>query len=93
MLSNSCHRSIAATIKRGFAGTASVVLLLTIPVSFAGASPILDQPTPSAPSSCPLMRVGTQFVRCDNLTGAGVSAPPWIPELPSGKATHKLDPC
>lgn len=29
---------------------------------------------------CPLTRVGTQFVRCDNLTGAGVPAPPWVPE-------------
>ena len=29
---------------------------------------------------CPLMRIDTQYVRCDDLTGAGVPAPPWIPE-------------
>lgn len=29
---------------------------------------------------CPLQRIDTQLVRCDNLTGAGVSAPFWIPE-------------
>ncbi|MDJ0335993.1 hypothetical protein QMG83_12225 [Salinibacterium sp. G-O1] len=32
------------------------------------------------PGGCPLTRVGTQFMRCDNLTGAGVRAPAWIPE-------------
>ena len=31
--------------------------------------------------SCELRRIGTQLVRCDNLTGAGVAAPAWIPEL------------
>ncbi|MGX5715452.1 hypothetical protein [Arthrobacter sp. MAHUQ-56] len=29
---------------------------------------------------CPLERIGTQLVRCDNLTGAGAAAPYWIPE-------------
>jgi hypothetical protein len=29
---------------------------------------------------CPLERIGTQFVRCDALTGAGVPAPSYIPE-------------
>jgi hypothetical protein len=29
---------------------------------------------------CPLQRIDTQLVRCDNLTGAGVSAPFWIPD-------------
>lgn len=42
---------------------------------------------PSARSSadCPLERVGTQLVRCDNLTGAGVAATEWVPEY---GATH-----
>ncbi len=31
-------------------------------------------------NSCRLERVGTQLVHCDNLTGAGVQAPTWIPE-------------
>jgi hypothetical protein len=32
-------------------------------------------------SNCPLRRLDRQLVRCDNLTGAGVSAPLFIPEL------------
>lgn len=35
-------------------------------------------------SHCPLTRIGTQFVRCDILTGAGVDAPAWVPELYPG---------
>ncbi len=35
----------------------------------------------SADNNCPLQRVGTQFVRCDNLTGAGHLAPAWVPQL------------
>jgi hypothetical protein len=31
--------------------------------------------------NCPLRRVGSQLVRCDNLTGAGATAPDWVPEL------------
>ncbi|GAA4397788.1 hypothetical protein GCM10023168_03120 [Fodinibacter luteus] len=41
----------------------------------AGPAPQQDR----APTSCPLTRVGTQFVRCDDLTGNGVSAPLWVP--------------
>jgi len=33
--------------------------------------------------NCLLERVGTQFVRCGELTGAGVPAPKWIPEYGS----------
>ena len=29
---------------------------------------------------CKLTRIGTQFVRCDALTGAGAAAPSWVPE-------------
>ena len=42
-----------------------------------------DPGTPITPAGhiyeCPLQRLGTQFVRCDNLTGNGVAAPGWIP--------------
>jgi hypothetical protein len=44
-------------------------------------------PAPAAHSDtsfatrCELQRVGTQFVRCDDLTGAGVPAPSFVPEL------------
>jgi hypothetical protein len=30
--------------------------------------------------ACALARLGTQYVRCDNLTGNGVAAPAWVPE-------------
>jgi hypothetical protein len=93
MLSNRYYRPIPGIIQWGCAGIASVVLILTAGVPVAEASPTFGQPTLTSPGSCPLQRIGTQFVRCDNLTGAGVSAPPWIPELASAKATHKLDPC
>ncbi|MDJ0314601.1 hypothetical protein [Arthrobacter sp. H35-D1] len=29
---------------------------------------------------CKQTRIGTQFVRCDALTGAGTAAPSWVPE-------------
>ena len=31
--------------------------------------------------NCPLQRIGTQLIRGDNLTGAGVTAPVWVPKL------------
>ena len=43
--------------------------------SGAGASDV-----PTTYVDCPLERIGTQLVRCDNLTGAGADAPFWIPE-------------
>ena len=42
------------------------------------AGPALEREPTS--TSCPLERVGTQFVKCDDLTGNGVSAPGWVPE-------------
>jgi|RhiMetStandDraft_4_1073278.scaffolds.fasta_scaffold151515_2 hypothetical protein len=44
------------------------------------------RPSPPAVASmvgpnCPLRRIDRQLVRCDNLTGNGVSAPLFIPEL------------
>jgi hypothetical protein len=33
----------------------------------------------SIDQKCWLSRVGTQFVRCDDLTGNGVQAPLWVP--------------
>jgi hypothetical protein len=63
------------------AGVLSLLLLALAPAASAGSG--MDAPVPyDGPNSqnCPLMRIGTQFVRCDNLTGAGVPAPFWIPE-------------
>jgi hypothetical protein len=31
-------------------------------------------------SECRLQRIDRQFVRCGDLSGAGVSAPVWVPE-------------
>jgi hypothetical protein len=31
--------------------------------------------------NCPLQRIDTQLVRGDNLTGAGINAPMWVPKL------------
>lgn len=49
----------------------------------AAEDPGVPNKPPSAQTSsrgCELMRIGTQYVRCDNLTGAGVPAASWIPE-------------
>ena len=35
----------------------------------------------SSSDSCELSRIGTQLVRCDELTGGGIPAPVWVPEL------------
>ena len=35
----------------------------------------------TSPTHCLLERVGSQFVRCDDLTGNGVPAPAWVPEF------------
>jgi hypothetical protein len=40
--------------------------------------------TPTQPQTCPLTRLGTQLVRCDNLTGAGAPAPLWVPAWSPG---------
>ena len=53
------------------------------------AIPATARPDPGEPvqvrfsdyRNCPLNRIDTQLVRCDNLTGAGVTAPVGVPEL------------
>jgi hypothetical protein len=70
---------------------AGVLLVLSGWLPAATASPP-DPPQGTAfAHGCPLQRIGTQLVRCDNLTGAGVRAPTWIPELTS-KADEKRIP-
>ena len=62
--------------------------IAVIVVSVAGPADARQDPGTPNPSAstiqptrhCPLTRVGTQFVRCDDLTGAGVAASPWVPE-------------
>ncbi len=62
-------------------------LLLTALVTAgpAAASPDPGDPARSdrntmTPLQCSLERVGTQLVRCDDLTGAGATAPTYVPE-------------
>ncbi|WP_438855531.1 hypothetical protein [Agromyces sp. M3QZ16-3] len=65
---------------------AALLSALTAAPAIARPEPA-PEPTPTVVSvqvadddRCPLRRVGTQFVRCDDLTGAGVPAPSWIPQ-------------
>ena len=68
--------------------TVAAVLLSAVSAAPASAGTLHDPslPAPSASAvgsnnhTCWLQRVGTQLVRCDNLTGNGVAAPLWMPE-------------
>ena len=74
--------------RRWQAATVAAALLAALCAAPASAGPLHDPilPAPSASASastnhtCWLQRVGTQLVRCDNLTGNGVAAPLWMPE-------------
>jgi hypothetical protein len=65
---------------------AAGVLLASAVAGSASARPESPPEPPSVQSvrlgECPLTRIDDQFVRCDDLTGAGVPAPSWIPEQP-----------
>jgi hypothetical protein len=71
-------------VRRSGAVVAGVLLPLTgwLPVATASPPPDSSQAVAFG-NDCPLQRVGTQFIRCDNLTGAGVQAPSSIPEMTS----------
>ena len=69
-------------IQRTGAAAAGVILVLTGGVPTAAAASLPD-PLRAFSNGCPLERIGTQLVRCDNLTGAGVRAPSWIPDVMS----------
>jgi hypothetical protein len=56
----------------------AILLLAGLASAPAGATATDDKA--NSYQYCPLTRIGTQLVRCDNLTGAGVPAPFWIPE-------------
>lgn len=77
----SCTR-VNVHVRRSGAVVAGVLLLLTGWLPVAAASPPPDSAQATV-NGCPLERIGTQLVRCDYLTGAGVGAPSWIPELTS----------
>lgn len=70
--------------RRAFA-VATAVATLLVPLTVGTAAARLD-PGPAVAridpdGNCPLRRIDRQLVRCDNLTGAGVPAPLYVPEL------------
>lgn len=65
---------------RRASAVAALFPALFLTAGAATASSDTDDTSPTTYVDCPLERIGTQFVRCDNLTGAGVRAPAWIPE-------------
>jgi hypothetical protein len=69
---------------------AGVLLLLSGWLPVATANPTDPPQTIAFTDGCPLQRIGTQLVRCDNLTGAGVRAPSWIPELTSTAGDKRI---
>ena len=63
-------------ITRGAFASMTVLAALLISASAAA----VTVPAPSRGTTCPLERIDAQYVRCDDLTGLGASAPAWIPE-------------
>jgi hypothetical protein len=81
---NTTTSTATTPIRRMAAATATAMLLLGCGALSASASQDpgtpLGAPAASSSQRCPLERVGTQYVRCDDLTGNGVPAPTWLPE-------------
>ena len=74
--------------RRGIATAFATILVVATGTAPAVAGqdpgpPRTYPPSAQNSSHCPLERIGTQFVRCDSLTGAGVPAPAWVPEYRS----------
>jgi hypothetical protein len=70
-------------VARCAAAAAATTIMAGLAAIPATARPDPGPPAPdrfSSPGTCLLSRVGTQYVKCDNLTGAGVPAPAWVPE-------------
>ncbi len=71
------------TTIRGLTATGGLLLATLVTAAPATAR---DDPGPPAGAAtqtlltCELERVGTQLVRCDDLTGNGATAPTYIPE-------------
>ena len=74
------------SLRHLIAPASAAALVLLIGATPAAARPDAGTPVTSAASAttstddgrCPLQRIGTQLVRCDNLTGNGVAAPGWV---------------
>ena len=59
---------------------AALFPMLFLTAGAATASSDTDDNSLTTYVDCPLERIGSQLVRCDNLTGAGATAPSWIRE-------------
>jgi len=72
-------------LARALAPIAAALVLISLGAtpSFARSDLETRIPPTDHAAACQLQRVGTQFVRCDNLTGNGVAAPAWIPHADS----------
>jgi hypothetical protein len=71
-------------LARCAAAAAAAAIIAGLAAIPAAARPDPGPPVPdriSCDLNCPLSRIGTQLVRGDNLTGGGVTAPVWVPEL------------
>ena len=74
---------ITTTLSTSALVASAAALLAVLAATPASARP---EPAPApavvqpADDLCLLERVGTQFIRCDDLTGAGVPAPSFIPQ-------------
>ena len=62
--------------------TAATLVLFGTAILPASAGTTIGDGSLTTQLSTQLSRVGTQLVRGDELTGAGVPAPSWIPGLP-----------
>ena len=67
-------------VPRLVASAAAGLLLLGAGISPAAAMQDPGGPLTTPSRACSLERIGTQFVWCDYLTGAGVEAPSFVPE-------------
>ena len=70
----------ALVAPRRYGALAAILLLAVLAPAGAAAGGTLEQAPGPSFVPCPLERIDTQLVRCDNLTGAGAEAPFWIPE-------------
>lgn len=84
MPSDSLKGRIMSTARTVGASVFIAAFLVTVIAAPASARPEAAPAAPSVQShgfgECSLQRIDEQFVRCDDLTGAGVRAPSWIPE-------------
>lgn len=88
-MNTSEHRTASSThrihrIRRAWGAVATATFIVAVAAMPAGARQDPGQSDPPGPAAgvhfCPLERVDTQYVACDNQTGNGVPAPSWVHE-------------